>query len=709
MLFAAVLGYHNDAASTGANLSETALTPANVNAFDFQQLSSTPVDGTVYAQPLYVPGVNITTGGQAGTHNVVYVATEHDSLYAIDGDTGAILWQDSFLVPATELQSPGGTVTVTTIPEPEVSPYSVNIGPEIGITSTPAIDPSSGELFLTASTKQIVNGDTTRPHFVYTLYRVNIADGTYSGTVMGDTAYLPDGSYSDRTDVDPYVIGTGDGSITVDGQQRVYFNAMRELNRVALALAHGSVYIGFASHADENPYHGWILGYDQNTLAITAAWNATPNSGLGGIWQSGGKIAVDPQGYFYFETGNGGFDTTLTPDGFPINGDYGDSFVKLAVDPSTAPTHQNVNGWGLKVVDFFTPFNQQMLSDEDLDLGSGAPAILPDSLGSAAHPHLLIGAAKQGMIYLIDRDNMGKFNPVKDDVVQEAQAIGFSFDTPAVFDDGTTARVYFVGAGDAGKAFTIADGAFSPTPQSQTPEYYIGFQGSTPSISANGTTNGIVWDIDYSAAVLRAYDASNYADEIYSSDQAANQRDALDSAVKFSVPTVADGHVYVGTKTALVIFGHPATAPTPPADLTAEPGGAQISLDWSTSPDATYYTVYRSTDPNGQDAAAIASFITDTNFVDATASPGKTYYYQVTACNGGGESDKSGTASSAAYLPGDATGDGVVDFADLLLLAQNYGSRTEVSYFTGDFNDDGVVDFKDLLILAQDFGRTEVI
>ncbi|HEV3255509.1 MAG TPA: S8 family serine peptidase, partial [Gemmataceae bacterium] len=534
-----VLTYHNDNASTGQNLTETVLTPANVNSTSFGKLFSTAVDGQVYAQPLYMAGVNITMGANQGIHNVVVVATQHDSLYAIDADNGTLLWQVSLLHAVH-----GGTVT--SVPNGDVN--SSDISPEIGVTSTPVIDPTTGTIYVEAKTKEVVGGTTN--HYIHQLYAIDIGSGAEK---FGSPVVIAD-SIGDTYVSGPTVNGTGDGS----SGGTVFFDALRQMNRSGLTLLNGTLYLGFASHGDNGPYHGWVLGYNAANLQPTAVFNTTPNGGLGGIWQSGGRIAVDSNGFLYFETGNGTFDTTLNAQGFPINGDYGDSFMKLAVDPTSTPTNQNINGWGLKVVDYFTPFDQANLNNGDIDLGSGAPLILPDSVGSAAHAQLLVGAGKEGRIYVIDRNNMGHFSPTTDNVVQETpnDTISGSFDTPAYFND----SIYYVGGSnignpnDVGKTFSISNGVLSTSPTSQGPDSYA-YPGSTPSISANGSSNGIVWDLDTGTNQLRAYDASSYAKELYTSAQAPNNRDALGTVVKFTVPTVSSGDVYVGTANSLVAYG----------------------------------------------------------------------------------------------------------------------------------------------------------
>ncbi len=413
-----VLSYHNDAASTGQNLNETVLTPTNVNSSTFGKLYSTSVDGQIYAQPLVKTGVNITVGANQGVQNVVYVATENDSVYAINANNGTVLWHDSFINPAAGV-----------IPVPSTDLNSGDITPEVGITSTPVIDPTSNTIFVSAKTRETVAGQN---EYVYRIHALDLSSGAekFGGpTTIGATIYLGGTNYQFMSG--PSVAGSGEGS--VNGV--LTFNAMRALNRAALTLVNGTVYIGFASHGDTDPYHGWLLGYSASNLKPTAVFNVTPNGSEGGIWQSGGKIASDAQGNLYLETGNGTFDTSFNSAGLPVNGDYGDTFLKLTPDSSTA-ANPNPNGWGLTVSDFFTPFNQDTLNDNDIDVGSGAPTLLPASAGSAANPQLMEGEGKEGRIYLIDIDagKMGKYNPTTDQVVQEALGINSgSFGTASYF------------------------------------------------------------------------------------------------------------------------------------------------------------------------------------------------------------------------------------------------------------------------------------
>ena len=424
----AVLGYHNDNQSSGINSTETLLTPSTVNVAQFGKQFGTSVDGQVYAQPLYVPNVTIPSGPKAGVHNIVYVATQHDTLYAIDARGGNVLWSRSFLDTTNALVNRLGATVITTMPAADTGSGDITV--EIGITATPVISETNGVgyIYVQAKSKQTIGGNND--HYVQSLYKVDIqTGGIVLSTTIADTRNNG-GNYTHRvnntgTGTDPYVLGTGyAGEATiVNGQSRIYFNAMKQQDRPGLLLDHGVLYTAWASHGDNGPYHGWVLAFNPSTLALTGALNTTPNGGLGGIWQGGDITAADAAGNIYFETGNGDFNTSagnFGPNfsGKPIDANYGDSFLKVSLDPTTTPTSQNPNGWGLKVADFFTPFNNAQLNGGDTDLGSGGTVILPDAVGSAAHPHLLIGAGKEGKLYLVDRENMGGFTPNTDNVVQ---------------------------------------------------------------------------------------------------------------------------------------------------------------------------------------------------------------------------------------------------------------------------------------------------
>lgn len=668
-----VLTYHNNVASTGVNPAETVLTRANVNPTTFGKLFQVQVRGQVYAQPLVMQNVNITVGANAGVHDVVFVATEHDQLYAFDAaaPAGVLLWQRDFLDITNANNHLPNATALTTVPQADVNTSDITV--EIGITGTPVIDPVTGTLYVIAKTKETVG---VTAHWVQRLHAVNIQDGTdRAATLIGDTT----GTNTNNTPI--YVYGGGDGHVTDPyngtGRQVVQFNALREHQRPALTLANGVVYAGWASHGDNGPYHGWMVGWDAATLALKGALNTTPNGGLGGIWMAGGALSFDGT-YFYFETGNGTFDgsngsgttsnptapapgpvTGLNAQGFPVNGDYGDSFCKVALDPATTPQSQNTNGWGLKIVDYFTPFNQAYLNSRDLDVGSSACVVVPDSYGSAAHPRLLIGSGKEGVIYLIDRDNMGKYGLSNNIVQNTANQLSGSLDSAAIYNG----RIYYVeGYGGTAKTFTLGNGAMGTSPETRSNDSFA-FAGSTPSVSANGLTDGIVWDIDRGTNQLRAYSTDSYATELYTSDQAPNGRDALGAAVKFQVATVANGRVYVGSGTGdpnnfLVVYGlitPPNAPPAAPSNLTAQPvSGSQINLSWTnnaTSPNlADGFYIEQS--PDGTSNWVQVASAGGTSYSVGGLAPTTTYYFRVRAFNVMGTSAYTAAVAATTFRQG---------------------------------------------------------
>ena len=495
--FTGVLTYHNDNSRTGQNLNESVLSPANVTQSKFGKLFSYPLDGQVFAQPLYVYKVPID--GQ--NHNVIYVATEHDTVYAFDADNKAssALWSVSFLNSAEG---------VTPIPSSDLdSP----INPEIGVTSTPVIDGNSGTLYVLAATKE--NGN-----YVHRLHALDITSGAekFGGPVV----------------IQGSVPGSGSGSS--NGQ--ITFQTKIQLQRPALLLSKGVIYLAWASYNDHGLYHGWVMAFDASTLHQIAIWNDTPNGERGGIWQSGCGLSADSAGNVYVATGNGTFDAQAG------GTNYGDSFIKLTL-----------NGSSLSVTDYFTPFNQQTLSDEDSDLGSSGLALLPDQAG--VNPHLGISAGKEGKIYLVNRDHLGKFQSDNDSQIVQSipDALGTTPDdrnfSSAVYWNGS---VYFVGNTDAIKQFQLNSGLLSTSPVSQS-SHQFGYTG-TSSISANGSGNGILWTMEAGGSVLHAYDATNLANELYNSKQAGS-RDFFGSAIRFNPPTVANGKVYVAGQTEIAVFG----------------------------------------------------------------------------------------------------------------------------------------------------------
>ena len=496
-----VLTYKNDLSRSGQNLTESTLTPANVTASSFGLLRVLPADGKVDAQPLYISQLSVS----GAMRSVVFAATENDSVYAFDANTGSILWQVSLLAAGE---------TVSDMRD------CTQVSPQIGVTSTPVIDRSAGAhgtLFVIAMSKDAASNYHQRLHALDLASGAELLGGpteisATSPTAAGGVAMFVAGQYAERA---------------------------------ALLLSNGTVYTSWTSHCDIPPYFGWIIGYSESTLSQSAVLNVAPNSNGGGpsIWMSGGGPAADSEGNIYLLTANGVFETTLDSNGFPNQQDYGNSFLKL----STA-------GGSLSVADYFTMYNEVAESSADGDLGSGGEMLLPDLTDSTnTVRHLAIGAGKDGNIYVVNRDSMGKFNASGNSQIwQQVRGVvpGGIWATPAYF-NGT---VYYGDAGSTLKAFTIANAKLAAAPQSQTSVQFT-YPGTAPSVSANGTSNAIVWAHENSnPAVLHAYDATNLAHELYNSNQAGN-RDQFGAGNKFITPTVADGKVFIGTTSGVAVFG----------------------------------------------------------------------------------------------------------------------------------------------------------
>jgi hypothetical protein len=498
-----VLTYHNDNARTGQQLHEEILTPANVNAAHFGKLWVLNVDGKVDAQPLYAAGVPIQPIPGKGLRNILFVATEHDSVYAFDADSTNVFWRVSLL-------GVGET--------PSDSRNCFQVMPEIGVTATPVINRqlgTNGTLFVVAMSKRGTS-------YFQRLHALDLATGIERIAPVTITATYP---------------GTGDGS---SGGQ-VIFNPAQYEERPGLLLLNGVVYTAWSSHCDSRPYTGWLIGYDAQTLTQVSVLNIIPNGNSGSIWMSAAGLAADDLGNFYCISGNGTLDTTLTPAGFPINGDFGNSVVKLGITNS-----------GLAVLDYFAPSNTVSENAIDQDLGSGGALVLPEMLDAQNQPrHLVVGAGKDSRIYLLDTADMGKFHTSTNAIYQQVNgAITGGVWGMAAYFNGT---LYYGAVGDRIKAFPFENARLGSR-SSQTSSTFV-YPGATPSISANSTTNGILWAArNTTPAGLHAYAATNLAVELFNTDQSGT-RDQFGTGNKFITPTIASGRVYVGTTTGVGVFG----------------------------------------------------------------------------------------------------------------------------------------------------------
>ena len=481
----------NDNGRTGLNPNETLLTPQNVNKNQFGKLFSRSVDGYIVGQPLYLP--NLTIGGKQ--HNVVFVATLHDSVYAFDanrntGTDAAPLWQVNFTNPGAGIT----TATDAFLPCPGVHRF-----PESGIVSTPVIDPAAGTLYVVAKTNE--NGTV--------FHRLHALDVT-TGAERPNSPVPINATFT-----------TNSGTV-------LQVNNLHQMNRPALLLSNGVVYVAMGSNGCNDSNNSWVIGYDANTLSQKGAFVAAPEHGLGSIWQSGAGPASDATGNIYASTAEAEFDANTGGQ------DFGSSILKLT--PS---------GTDLNLKDYFTPFNEATISLNDLDLSAAGVLALPDQPG--AHPHLLVATGKQGRVYLLDRDNMGQFNPINNgQIVQELQSsVGEMFSTPAYWNG----KVYFNGKSKPIMAFALTNGILSSTASFKSAQSQAGSH--APTISANGNSNGILWTIP--GGQLNAFNASNLA-LLYTSKQAGT-RDLLPALAHFASQTVVNGRVYVGTRNSLEVFG----------------------------------------------------------------------------------------------------------------------------------------------------------
>jgi hypothetical protein len=497
-----VTTYHYDNLRTGQNLNETALTLANVNQTKFGLLGSYAVDGRVDGQPLFLGSVNIPGKGMK---NVLYVVTEHDSVFAFDADgnsggASTALWTTSVLGSGETPSDDRGCGQVS---------------PEIGITSTPVIDRSRNAIYVVAMSKD------SKGNYIHRIHGLDLTTG--KELFGGPTA----------------IAATYPGTGANSSNGSVVFDPIKYKERPGLLQVGAAIYTTWGSHCDSAPYTGWVMSYSADTLKQVSVLDVVPNGNDGGIWMSGAAPAADAAGNVYFIVGNGDFGTALSTSGFPANGNCGNCFAKVSAGPP------------IKLLDYFTPLNTVSESNADTDFGSGGPLLLPDLKdATGATRHLAVGAGKDGQVYVLDRDNMGKFNASKNAVYQQTTLATGVFSKPSYFNN----TVYYGGVSNSLRAYPITAAKLPATAASRTGTTF-GYPGTSPTISANGTSNGIVWAVENaSPAVLHAYDATNLATELYNSSQAAAGRDNF-AANKYITPVVTNGRVFVGTPNSVAVFG----------------------------------------------------------------------------------------------------------------------------------------------------------
>jgi hypothetical protein len=500
-----VTTYHYDNLRTGQNTHETVLTHANVKQAKFGKVGAFPVDGKVDGQPLYLS--NLSIPGR-GTKNVLYIVTEHDTVFALDADsvnnggTAVNLWSHSVLLPGETTSDDRACGQVT---------------PEIGITSTPVIDRYRNAIYVVSVSK------TSGGDYVHRIHALNLTTGAelFGGAKEIFATYPGSGA------------GSSNGKVSFDPAQ---YN-----ERAGLLQIGSTIYTTWTSHCDHDPYTSWVMAYNADSLSQVSVLNLVPNGEEGGIWMAGAAPAADASGNIYFIVGNGDFGTSLDSKGFPANHNCGNCFVKIS---SSAP---------LTLLDYFATSDTVVKSAADNDFGSGGPVLLPDMADSTGKTrHLAVGSGKDTAIFVIDRDNMGKFNSSKNNAYQQinSQLSGGVWAKPSYFNG----VVYYGAVGDSIKAFPVANAKLANSPSSQS-RATLGYPGAAPTISANGTQDGIVWAVENGGTgVLHAYDASNLANELYNSTQPANGRDSF-SGNKYISAVVANGKVFVGTTNSVVAFG----------------------------------------------------------------------------------------------------------------------------------------------------------
>ena len=495
--FARVLTSRTDGTRTAQYRKEKILTLKKVNPASFGKKFSEPLDGYVFAQPLYLPNVALPA---KGLHNVVYAATENNSVYAFDADSGGPpLWTATLGPPAPHWALP-----------------CKDLGPTVGVTGTPVIDPNTNTLYVVART---IHDRTS----FFQLHALDVATGAekFGGPVQ----------------ISASVPGSAEGNTN----GRLTFDPNLQLQRPGLVLANGNVYVAFGAMCDFGPFHGWLYKFDAHSLAQTSVFMTTPNGEHGGVWQSGAAPSLDFDGNLYVVTGDGSFDANL---GGP---NYAQSVLKFSLTRSE-----------FSPIDYFTPFDYEESKKENMDLGTGGSILLPDQPG--LHPHLLVTVGKSGTIYVLDRDSLGHFKASSDSQIVQSIPQAFSgrfHSSPAFWQSANASWIYLGGVGEKLSAFSLTNGALSPTPSSQSPNTFD-YPGATPAVSSDESSNGIVWAVSRGhngESILNAYDATNLSIRLYSSDQAPNHRDKADPHLRFVVPIVANGKVYFGTQSSLEAYG----------------------------------------------------------------------------------------------------------------------------------------------------------
>ena len=589
-----MLTYQYDNTRAGANTNETILTPANVNTNTFGRLFQYSVDGYVYGQPLIV--TNVTIPG-SGKHNVLYVATEHDSVYALDADTyvPTPYWKTSFInLPNTNTLLSGFGAGVDVVG---------NITPELGVTGTPVIDPVAGTIFVEARTKVISAGPVT--NYYHMLHALDITTGLErSNSPVNIFATNYPGTGGSNAVINGVVVSDSDGA------GHVLWNSLQEQNRCGLMLLNGQVYIAYGQPGDKVPWHGWMFSYNETNLTQTGVVCVTPNGESGGFWMGGGAPAADTNGFIYANTGNGDFNASTS--------NFGDAYVRFSTTN------------GLKVVDYFAPNNALYLESQDLDVSAAGLILLPDAAGSAAHRHLLFGGSKNEAMFLLDQTNLGHFNSTSDLIVQgisnsaaNAKAANMMFSSPAYFNG----SIYVANNGLGVKAYSIANASINTNAKSTSTATFA--KSATPTISANGTNNGIVWALNIdgfgsTSAILYALNATNLSQQLYSSSQLPG-RDAAGVAVHFTAPSVANGKVYVPGWDKVSVYGNAYFFPLLNAGVYSN---GVYTLPMASTPNIPY-TLQATTDfTNWADVYTTTPLTSPFNLMDTNASNNPLRYYR---------------------------------------------------------------------------------